>query len=96
MCGEIFLGECPLGAIGLSYLLPDVMGNGWPGVGGESRTSLRVEAAKGTPKANTTSLKQLRVRQRAGGLAVNDGVNQTIMTSYGWLEACREGGRVGS
>ena len=81
--------------LGLSYLSPDLMGYGRPSVGGESRSTVGVEAAKGTPKADTASLKYLRVGKRAASLVAHDGMNQMVVTSHGWPKACRGQGRVG-
>ncbi|MDO8673474.1 MAG: hypothetical protein Q7O66_18860 [Dehalococcoidia bacterium] len=54
---EIFLAGALWVRFGLSYFLPDVVGYGWPSVGGKSGAAVGVEAAKGMPEADTASLK---------------------------------------
>jgi hypothetical protein len=56
-------------------LTPNSVHNTGPGVGGEGRPSLRVEAQNGAPQANATGLQGLSKRQVAQDLLPHDGMD---------------------
>ncbi len=47
--------------VDLGYLLPDVTGDGGPGVSGEGRATVRIEVLDSLPKTDATGLQQLIV-----------------------------------
>lgn len=78
--------------VGLGYFVPDLAGNGGPGVGGEGSATFGIEVLDGVPKSDASSLDEFGVRKRTAPLATHDGVNKAFVSGYGWIVTCRGGG----
>lgn len=75
--------------VGLGHIVPDLAGNGGPGVGGEGGATFGIEVLDGVPESDASSLEEFGVGKGTTPLTTDDGVNEAFVVGQAWPATCR-------